>query len=148
MNHSPLPWRITEATEKKGREIVDANGGTVAKLTMLDMANAELIVSSVNSSVTKPSLLDNLPKITDKFAFVEGREYWMLHKCLNTIDAIITATYTKGGLTIKHENFLQRLAIVFDKASDSYDFYGPVPEGSHLRLEVLSLLIASRQQSN
>ena len=50
MTHSKLPWRITDATEKKTREIVDANGATVAKLTALDMANALLIVSGVNAA--------------------------------------------------------------------------------------------------
>jgi hypothetical protein len=44
-----LPWRITEASEKKGREIVGADGSTVAKLTGLDLPNAELIVESVNN---------------------------------------------------------------------------------------------------
>lgn len=43
-----LPWRITEPNERKGREIAGANGATVAKLTALDMGNAELIVASVN----------------------------------------------------------------------------------------------------
>lgn len=46
MEHSKLPWRVTDATEKKTREIVDANG---AKLTALDMPNALLIVSAVNA---------------------------------------------------------------------------------------------------
>lgn len=46
---TPLPWRITEPGEKKGpREIVGANGATVARLTALDLPNAELIVPSVN----------------------------------------------------------------------------------------------------
>jgi hypothetical protein len=44
-----LPWRITEASDKKGREIVGADGSTVAKLTGLDLPNAELIVESVNN---------------------------------------------------------------------------------------------------
>lgn len=52
MSHSPLPWSITEATGKKSREIVDANGSTVAKLTELDMDNAYLIVDSVNKNVS------------------------------------------------------------------------------------------------
>lgn len=55
--HSPLPWRITEANEKKSREIVDAKGITVAKLTALDMDNAELIVKGVNA------LKSTLPEI-------------------------------------------------------------------------------------
>jgi hypothetical protein len=46
---TPLPWRITDATEKKSREIVGANGSTVAKLTALDIQNAELIVAAINS---------------------------------------------------------------------------------------------------
>jgi hypothetical protein len=54
LNASRLPWRITSADERKGREIVDAHGATVAKLTLLDMANAELIVSSVNARRTAP----------------------------------------------------------------------------------------------
>lgn len=145
MKHSVLPWRITDASEKKGREIVDARGSTVAKLTALDMANAELIVSSVNASMPKPSLLDDVPKITNKLAFVEGREYWMLHKCVNTIDSVTSVTCDKRGLTIKSEDFPQGLAIVFDKASEGYDFYGPIPEGATPRLEILSLLIALRQ---
>lgn len=54
---SPLPWRITEPGEKKGsREIVDAKGSTVARLTALDMANAELIVKGVNSLLAPPKL--------------------------------------------------------------------------------------------
>jgi hypothetical protein len=47
MNASKLPWSITQAPHR----IIDANGGTVAKLTNLDMANAELIVASVNRSM-------------------------------------------------------------------------------------------------
>lgn len=46
--HTPLPWRITEPNEKKSREIVGANGATIARLTALDMPNAELIVKAVN----------------------------------------------------------------------------------------------------
>lgn len=49
MSHTPLPWRITEPTEKKTREIVGANGETVARLTALDMDNAALIVKCVNA---------------------------------------------------------------------------------------------------
>lgn len=51
--HSILPWHITEATGKKGQEIVDAPGSTVAKLTTLDMPNALLIVAAVNATITK-----------------------------------------------------------------------------------------------
>lgn len=47
---TPLPWRVTEPDEKKTREIVGADGSTVARLTALDMANAHLIVQSVNSA--------------------------------------------------------------------------------------------------
>lgn len=50
MSHTPLPWRITEPNEKKTREIVGANGETVARLTALDMENAALIVASVNAA--------------------------------------------------------------------------------------------------
>ena len=46
--HTPLPWKIEPAATKKGAEIVGANGETVARLTDLDMENAELIVESVN----------------------------------------------------------------------------------------------------
>ena len=53
MEHSPLPWRITDASEKKTREIVDANDSTIARLTALDMANAELIVSAVNTYINE-----------------------------------------------------------------------------------------------
>jgi hypothetical protein len=51
--HSPLPWRVTGPDEKKGREIVDVKGNTVAKLTALDLPNAELIVASVNASLSR-----------------------------------------------------------------------------------------------
>lgn len=58
---SPLPWRITEPGEKKsGREIVDAKGTTVARLTALDMANAELIVSAVNEKHRSATLTIDL----------------------------------------------------------------------------------------
>lgn len=43
--HSKLPWRLTDAP----RKIVSADGSTVANLTALDLPNAELIVSSVNT---------------------------------------------------------------------------------------------------
>jgi hypothetical protein len=48
-SHAALPWSITEADAKKTREIVGADGATVAKLTILDIPNAELIVTSVNA---------------------------------------------------------------------------------------------------
>lgn len=54
MNHSKLPWRITEPNERKGREIVCAAGSTIAKLTALDMANAGLIVAAVNTQAAQP----------------------------------------------------------------------------------------------
>lgn len=47
--HTVLPWRITEPSEKKTREIVDANGSTIAKLTALDIPIAEFIVRAVNA---------------------------------------------------------------------------------------------------
>jgi hypothetical protein len=51
VGRTPLPWRITEPGEKKGpREIVGSDGSTVAKLTALDLPNAELIVTAVNST--------------------------------------------------------------------------------------------------
>lgn len=48
VGHAALPWRVTEASEKKTREIVGADGSTVAKLTALDIQNAELIVRACN----------------------------------------------------------------------------------------------------
>lgn len=41
---SPRPWSISQ----KPFKIIDANGATVASLTTLDKANAELIVRCVN----------------------------------------------------------------------------------------------------
>jgi hypothetical protein len=67
--HTPLPWRVTEPNEKKGpREIVGANGATVAKLTALDLPNAELIVSSVNP-IAQPAAqqeIERLRKLADE----------------------------------------------------------------------------------
>lgn len=96
MNHQPLPWRITEATEKKGREIVDAKGGTVAKLTALDLPNAELIVSSVNAgeSVSIPigpvisfdrKESEEMKLINHPAEFLIGREYWLRSKVTKSI---------------------------------------------------------------
>lgn len=48
---TPLPWKITDGDGRKGREIVGANGATVAKLTALDIDNAQLIVRAVNAYV-------------------------------------------------------------------------------------------------
>lgn len=50
-SHAKIPWRITEPSEKKTREIVAVDGSTVAKLTKLDIENAELIVAAVNAYV-------------------------------------------------------------------------------------------------
>lgn len=50
---NPAPWRITD----KPFQIVDANGLTVAKLTSMDLANAELICKCVNQSYV------NFPKL-------------------------------------------------------------------------------------
>lgn len=38
--HTSLPWRITEASEKKTREIVGADGSTVAELEAARIAYA------------------------------------------------------------------------------------------------------------
>lgn len=67
---NPAPWRVTEPTEKKSREIVDVNGATVARLTALDLANAMYIVAAVNtyaesnkasmSKIEKLKSIDNL----------------------------------------------------------------------------------------
>lgn len=67
---NPTPWRITAPDERKGREIVDARGGTVAKLTALDMANAELIVTSVNARRTPAAQVGagELPPLTGSVA--------------------------------------------------------------------------------
>lgn len=43
--HTPEPWGITE----NPRQIVAANGSTVAKLTALDLPNARRIVACVNA---------------------------------------------------------------------------------------------------
>jgi hypothetical protein len=48
--HTQLPWRVTAPDERRGREIVGADGSTVAKLTALDIVNAELIVAKVNAT--------------------------------------------------------------------------------------------------
>lgn len=50
ISHSPLPWAISLAGAKGGSKIIAADGSTVANLTSLDMANAELIVKAVNAS--------------------------------------------------------------------------------------------------
>lgn len=60
MSHTPIPWRITEASEKKTREIFGSNGATVAKLTALDIDNAELIVRAVNSHDDLVEALENI----------------------------------------------------------------------------------------
>jgi hypothetical protein len=49
MSHTKTPWRITAPSDKKAREIVGADGSTVAKLTALDLPNAVLIVEAVNA---------------------------------------------------------------------------------------------------
>ena len=45
---SALPWYIRPANRKDPAMIVDAQGGVVARLTALDMENAERIVNDLN----------------------------------------------------------------------------------------------------
>lgn len=90
MKASPLPWAIT-TTSKNGKEISDANGMTVAKLTALDMPNAELIVESVNT-VHKQQLASidipkcwtptptNIKHITDVAMLEVDKDYWLVSK--------------------------------------------------------------------
>lgn len=49
MSHTKLPWKITEPSPKKSREIAGASGEFIAKLTALDIPNAEFIVRSCNA---------------------------------------------------------------------------------------------------
>jgi hypothetical protein len=56
IEHSPVPWR---AEERVGRfAILDADGGLVAERVLtgnIDMVNATLIVTAVNTHVLKAS---------------------------------------------------------------------------------------------
>lgn len=73
MKASTLPWRITDPEEKKGREIVDSRGLTVAKLTALDMPNAELIVKAVNVD-------SGIVHVKAVAELVVGKDYWLVSK--------------------------------------------------------------------
>lgn len=58
---NPHPWRI----EQKPLQIVDANNVVVAKLTSLDLANAELICACVNRSAHEfPALLRDSAQVS------------------------------------------------------------------------------------
>jgi hypothetical protein len=120
--HSPTPWRITEATEKKGREIVDARGNTVAKLTALDLPNAQVMVDGVN-------LLHHnrqgIRLITDPTQLEAGRDYWMRGK---TLDVTFIATCREDDSCNK-KYFGNYIWAEPDnnQAMERFEIYGPLP---------------------
>jgi hypothetical protein len=122
MIHSPLPWRITEATEKKGREIVDARGNTVAKLTALDIPNAELMVKGVNATIS------DMQYITHPDQLIIGREYWLREKADS---ARVFVSPCKQDHDSRMRYFMMRLwaEVGNNQAMDRYDIVGPVPLG-------------------
>lgn len=114
---SPLPWRITDATEKKGREIVDSRGATVAKLTALDMPNAELIVSAVNPPK------ETIKHLVHHDELIVGREYWLVAKYNDNVK-IAVCNVDSGRLY-----FLERLWATLEnnQVMQFYDVFGPLP---------------------
>lgn len=118
MQHSPLPWRITDATEKKGREIVDARGNTVAKLTALDIPNAEVIVAGTGL------LVQGIKHITDPEELELGREYWLRPKDSPCVPYVAVCEQEFGrkyfGLRIWAESNN-------NQAMRRWDIFGPLP---------------------
>lgn len=133
MNHQPLPWRITEATEKKGQEIVDARGNTVAKLTTLDMTNATLIVASVNSTMA------GVKHITDPNQLEIGREYWLLDKDGKNVRI---AQLECADDTVKRRFFEEFIWAEPDnnQAMKYWDIFGPIPLRIQPDFEALKII--------
>jgi hypothetical protein len=117
MNHSPLPWRITDATEKKGREIVDARGNTVAKLTALDIPNAELMVKAANATISE------IKHITDPSQLENKREYWLVDKVFGWKG--IEQCRMRNGLHYFQEYIWAHTDN--NQAMSRWDIFGPLP---------------------
>jgi hypothetical protein len=117
---SPLPWQITEATEKKGREIVDARGNTVAKLTALDLPNAEVMVAGVNAVYYQTVDVRHIRELSQ---LEIGREYWLVDKKDNRKPFISTCQERDG------QAYFELFIWATEKNSQitqHYDVYGPI----------------------
>jgi hypothetical protein len=125
--HNPLPWRITSPEEKKGREIVDAKGGTVAKLTALDLPNAELIVASVNKDV------EGVKYITHHSQLEVGREYWLVSKKHETNR--ISKCKSRDGCVFFEDHIWAHEKN--NQAMERWNIFGPVPLSQEPDFEAL-----------
>lgn len=119
--HSPFPWKITEASEKKGREIVDARGNTVAKLTALDIPNAMAMVKGVN---LLHSNNQGIRFISDVKELEVGREYWLVGKHFDQQARIAFCKESAG-----HKYFEMHIWAEPDnnQAMQSWNIFGPLP---------------------
>lgn len=127
---SPLPWAINGST------ITDARGLTVAKLTALDMANAELIVRSVNlaafvgTEIPKcwPTTAFDIKHIKTVSELEVGKEYWLVSKLY--ADAVPKISQCRIIDAQGWKYFDAHIWAVEDnnQAMENFDIFGPVPE--------------------
>lgn len=132
---SPPPWRITEATEKKGREIVDARGNTVAKLTALDLPNAEAMVAGVNTVYYQTIDVCYIKELSQ---LEIGREYWLVDKKDNRKPFISTCQERDG------QAYFELFIWATEKNSQitrHYDVFGPLPVRHPPDFELLKQIV-------
>ena len=111
---SPLPWAVTGST------ITDARGMTVAKLTALDMANAELIVKCVNVDA-------DIKYITNVDDLVVGSEYWLVSKLYSDTVPKISQCRSIDAQGWKYFDANIWATEDNNQAMENFHIYGPVP---------------------
>ena len=115
---SPLPWQLSDSASKKGPEILDARGATVAKLTALDMANAKLIVSAVNTCGVDVSFISDLKQL------ITGRSYWLVRKDAMSVARVSICREANGRKFFDDRMWAHSTN---NQVTDKYDIFGPIP---------------------
>lgn len=115
MQHSKLPWAITQ-TPKGSKQITDARGGVVANLTALDMVNAELIVTSVNTPQPPK-------KITDFSQLKSYEFYWTIDKNDPTDVGVVYLEFVRPDYAYFDEGTYKHYK---DESKNTRDLFGPI----------------------